>query len=123
MVHPMHLRMAFLLVLAAGFITPALTKDRNKEGRQDETDLAKPILLELPLKETDTPLFPFVGDFDGDGRQDFLLGAPGGGEKGPLLNEDGRLRVFLNVGTKTKPRLAAPRGFDKWTPTSDIPRG
>jgi hypothetical protein len=119
----MHVRIAVVLVLAAGFLEPSLAEDRNKNGWQPERGLAKPILLELPLKETDTPLFPFLGDFDGDGKQDLLLGAPGGGEKGHLLNENGRLQVFLNVGTNAMPRLAPPRAFDEWTASSDIPRG
>jgi len=118
----MQLRVAFGLVLATSVLAPVPGVDRKK-GRQIEGALAKPISLELPCMATETPCFPFVGDFDGDGREDLLLGAPGGGEKGNLLSEDGRLQIFRNVGTNAKPRLSTPDGFNKWAPNSDIPRG
>src|SRR5260370_15963479 len=104
---------------------PALAENRKKrppvQGR-----LAKPVLLKAdqPLvREGRTPLCPFVGDFYGEGRQDLLLGAPGGGEKDVMGNEDGRLQVFMNVGDHAKARLAAPRWFDEIVPTGLIPKG
>jgi len=61
--------------------------DRPKGDR-----LARPVPLEVagkPLVREDGSLFPFVGDFDGDGRQDLLLGT----------HQAGRLLVYQNVGT------------------------
>ena len=63
-------------------------------------------------------LFPFVGDFYGDGRLALLLGY-GGGD----IVEEGRLLVYRNVGAKGKPRLAAPKWFDDTVPTGRIPKG
>ncbi len=119
-----------LLALGLLFVTaclmPALAENRKKSPPV-QGSLAKPVLLEVnnqPLvREGSTPLFPFVGDFYGEGRQDLLLGAPGGGEKDVMGNEDGRLQVFRNVGDHAKARLAAPRWFDEIVPTGLIPKG
>src|SRR5712664_4059816 len=60
--------------------------------------LAKPVPLEVdgkPLVREGSYLaqflFPFVGDLDGDSRQALLLGT----------QQDGRLLVYRNVGSKT----------------------
>jgi hypothetical protein len=105
------------------WVLPTRAEDRKKSWPV-ETGLAKPTLLEVSgLKETDTSLFPFVGDFDGDGRQQLLLGAPGGGKGDFLGREDGRLRIFRKAGTAENPRLDAPGWFDDLAPTGAIPHG
>lgn len=81
--------------------------------------LAKPIPLEAdgkPIARQATGYaleYPFVGDLDGDGRPDLLLGD----------RERGRLRVFRNVGAAPAPRLAAPVWFDELVPTGKVPYG
>ena len=94
----------------------ALAGDRPKGDR-----LAKPVPVEVdgkPLVRERAGLFPFVGDFFGDGRQALLLGYGGHG-----IFEEGRLLVYRNVGTKTSPRLGAPQWFDGIVPTGRIPTG
>jgi len=79
--------------------------------------LAKPVPVEVdgkPLVREERGLFPFVGDFFGDGRPALLLGT---------VQKEGRLLVYRNVGTKTSPRLAAPVWFDDKVPTGRIPIG
>jgi FG-GAP repeat len=78
--------------------------------------LAPPVRVEAdgkPIASDDGVLFPFVGDIDGDGRPDLLLGT----------REKGRLLVYRNVGTKTEPRLSGPQWFDDTVPTGRIPFG
>jgi glucose/arabinose dehydrogenase len=82
--------------------------------------LARPVPVEVdgkPLVRASSYvspfLFPFVGDLDGDGRQALLLGT----------QEDGRLLVYRNVGSKTSPRLSAPQWFDDTVPSGRIPKG
>jgi hypothetical protein len=78
--------------------------------------LAKPVPVKVdgkPLVREGGSLIPFVGDIDGDGRPDLLLGT----------REDGRLLVYRNVGTIGSPRLSGPLWFDDMVPTGRIPRG
>ncbi len=92
------------------FLAPA--GDRPNRDR-----LAKPVPVEVdgkPLVHEGGVLFPFVGDFYGDGRQALLLGT---------LEREGRLLVYRNVGSKTGPRLGAPQWFDDAVPTRRIPTG
>jgi hypothetical protein len=86
------------------------------DGRKARGGLSGPIPVEVdgkPLVREGGAAFPFVGDLDGDGLPDLLLGATG----------DGRLLVYRNVGTRVNPRLAAPQWFDDQVPTGRIPRG
>jgi hypothetical protein len=83
--------------------------------------LAKPVPVEVdgkPLVRERGGLYPFVGDFHGDGRLALLLGYGGGG-----IVDEGRLLVYRDVGTKVKPGLGAPRWFDDIVPTGRIPGG
>ena len=79
--------------------------------------LANPVPVEVdgkPLvREGRALLFPFVGDLDGGGRQDLLLGT----------DANGRLLVYRNVGAKGGPRLTGPQWFDETVPTGRIPKG
>jgi hypothetical protein len=65
--------------------------------------LATPIPLEAdgrPIDLNATCLVPCVGDVDGDGRKDLMVG-----------DLDGRLRWFRNQGSNSKPCLAAAVDF------------
>ena len=90
-------------------------------GRPKGDRVAKPVPVEVdgkPLVRERGGLFPFVGDFYGDGRLALLLGYGG-----DCMFEEGRFLVFRNVGTKVSPRLGAPRWFDDMVPTGRIPKG
>ena len=96
--------------------TAGPTADRPKGNR-----LANPVPVEvdgMPLLREHGGLFPFVGDFYGDGRLALLLGYGGGG-----TCEEGRLLVYRNVGTKDNPKFDAPQWFDEMAPTGRIPGG
>jgi hypothetical protein len=71
-----------------------------------------------PLVRERGGLYPFVGDFYGDGRPALLLGYGG-----DCMVEEGRALLYRNVGTKTNPRLGAPQWFDDLVPTGRIPQG
>jgi hypothetical protein len=78
--------------------------------------LAAPVLMTAagkPLVPDELAGDPFVGDFDGDGVPDLLLG----------YGQAGRLLIHRNVGTKAKPKLGAPQWFDDAVPTGRIPKG
>ncbi|QEH33893.1 hypothetical protein OJF2_24250 [Aquisphaera giovannonii] len=56
--------------------------------------------------------FPAMGDLDGDGRMDLLLGGT-----------RGFLQVYLNVGSPGRPRLSAPVRFGEFCRDERIPIG
>jgi hypothetical protein len=95
--------------------TGALKAAEPADGRPKGDRLGKPVPVEVDGKPLEPWGYPdlFVGDFDGDGRQDLLLGD---GNKG-------RLAIYRNVGTKTDARLSAPQWFDDTVPTGRIPKG
>jgi hypothetical protein len=102
------MRQGVLVTLLVGPVCALLAPagDRPKGER-----LAKPLPVTVdgrPLTRERGGLFPFVGDFYGDGRLALLLGY--GGE---CLFEEGQLLVYRNVGTKVNPRLGAPQ----WLPS------
>jgi len=83
--------------------------------------LARPVPVEVdgkPLVRERSGLFPFVGDFYGDGRLALLLGYGG-----DTMYVEGRVLVYRNVGAKASPRLGAPQWYDDIVPTGRIPRG
>jgi hypothetical protein len=56
---------------------------------------------------------PFVGDFDGDGVNDLLVGE----------FEDGRLRIFRNLGTNAQPRFENYEWFKAGAELGRVPSG
>ncbi|MCS6860959.1 MAG: VCBS repeat-containing protein [Abditibacteriales bacterium] len=79
-------------------------------------ELLPPVRLEAGGKPIDTHMghaAPFVGDFDGDGVKDLLVGQFGGGI----------LWIFRNEGTNTQPRLAAGVKFKDGKPEGCVPTG
>ena len=56
---------------------------------------------------------PFVGDFDGDGKPDLLVGQFAGGQ----------LNVYRNGGTAAQPQLAAEQPFKAGAELGVVPAG
>ncbi|MEE9602830.1 MAG: FG-GAP repeat protein, partial [Thermoguttaceae bacterium] len=93
-------KVMFLLWLSA-FVGMA----RAEEQLAD--DLAPPVRIMAGARpvESDTGnAAPFVGDFDGDGIFDLLVGQY---RQGPYYK--GKLRVYRNLGSNTEPRFG---GFE-----------
>ena len=73
----------------------------------------RPVEVEgKPLIVDDYAAFPALGDFDGDGRPDLLLG-----------DARGFLKVYRNVGGAGRLRLAAPVRFGEFCADERIPTG
>ena len=56
---------------------------------------------------------PFVGDFDGDGKRDLLVGQFSGG----------KLRIYNNEGTEKKPKFSGFEWFKADAETGSVPAG
>ena len=95
----------------------------------DAADLAAPVAVSaggVPIDRADDinfdlgndNSFPWVGDFDGDGKLDLLVGQGGRGEA-----FGGHLRIYRNLGGKAEPRLAKPIWFHDQVPTGLTPVG
>jgi hypothetical protein len=79
-------------------------------------ELEKPVRLTAGGKPIDTAIghaAPFVGDFDGDGVNDLLVGQFG----------DGILWIYRNVGSNARPRLAAGVKFKEGMKDGRVPTG
>jgi hypothetical protein len=119
------MRQAVLVILLVGplcaLLAPAGDGPKGDRNRPKGDRLAKavPVVVDgKPLERERGGLYPFVGDYYGDGRLALLLGY---GDRG--MCDEGRLLVYRNVGTKVNPRLGAPRWFDDVLPTGRIPGG
>ena len=88
----------------------------------DAADLAPPVAVSVggvPIDSAiDSHSFPWVGDFDGDGKIDLLVGQ---GHRGK--SDGGYLRIYRNLGGKAEPRLAEPIWFHDQVPTGVTPIG
>lgn len=83
-------------------------------GESATEEFLIPVRIEAGGKPIDTDVghaAPYVGDFDGDGVQDLLVGQFG----------DGILWIFRNEGTNAKPKLAAGVKFKEGSPDGRVP--
>lgn len=67
-------------------------------------EFEKPVRLEAGGKPIDTDVghaYPYLYDFDRDGKPDLLVGQFG----------EGKLRVYRNVGTKAEPKFGEMEWF------------
>lgn len=79
-------------------------------------EFCDPVRLEAGGRPIDAAVghaAPFVGDFDGDGVRDLLVGQFG----------DGILWIHRNEGTNAAPRLAAGAMFQGGKPEGRVPTG
>ncbi len=79
-------------------------------------DLLPPVRIEAQGAPIDTAMghaAPFVGDFDGDGVNDLLVGQFG----------DGLLWVYRNEGMNASPKLAAGVKFQDGSQEGRVPSG
>ena len=85
-------------------------------GDRPAEELADPVRIFAAGQPIDTEIghaAPCVTDFDGDGKQDLLVGQFGGGV----------LRIFRNEGTAAEPRLAEGRRFQAGGRDGTVPTG
>lgn len=86
-------------------------------GPPPRVELAAPVKLQAAGKALDVERHghaaPFVGDFDGDGLPDLLVGQ----------FHEGRLRVYLNKGQKGAPRFDSWQWFEAGGKAGRVPEG
>jgi hypothetical protein len=120
--------MCVLLALAAAASCVGLGL-RAPAAASDAADLAAPVAVSVggvPIDSADDNRsdfrndnsFPWVGDFDGDGKLDLLVGQ---GQRGKV--DGGYLRIYRNLDGKAEPRLAEPIWFHDQVPTGVTPIG
>ena len=87
-----------LLLAAAAAALPAVST-AAAENAPAKAQLAPPVRVEAeggPIDVTDVGhAAPFLGDIDGDGKRDLLVGQFGGG----------KLRIYRNTGADAEPRF------------------
>jgi hypothetical protein len=93
-----------LVVLCHGFLADSTVLGADEPAAQRAADLAPPVLVMAGGKPIDVDGYaaPFVGDFDGDGKNDLLVGQ----------YVYGKLRIYRNVGTNAEPKFD---GFEWFT--------
>ncbi|MBV9123794.1 MAG: VCBS repeat-containing protein [Planctomycetes bacterium] len=80
-------------------------------------ELLPPVPIQVngrPLDvERDGHAAPFVGDFDGDGARDLLVGQ----------FHEGRLRIYRNMGTNREPKFTSYTWFEAGGMPGRVPEG
>lgn len=121
------MRTSLTLVLTWTCLSTRLIAAQPEESRAD--DLAPPFAVTVDGVPIDKPpdttsgvrddnSYPWVGDFDEDGKPDLLIGQGMHGK-----SREGHLRIYRNLGGPNRPRLGDPTWFDDQVPTGRIPKG
>jgi hypothetical protein len=99
------------------FVVVTLALSAAPPAGELAADLDGPVQImadEKPIDvQRDGHSAPFVGDFDGDGVNDLLVGE----------FQDGRLRIYRNLGTKAQPRFDQYEWFRAGAELGKIPSG
>jgi hypothetical protein len=115
---------AFLVVSLLAFVVgfhddsnpPAPKAEKQRSQPATAYRFAPPVRLEAAGKAIDTDVghaAPLVVDFDGDGKDDLLVGQFG----------DGVLWFYKNVGTNAQPKYAAGVKFKAGDKEGRVPTG
>jgi hypothetical protein len=102
--------------VAAGAVAASAAAAQDPT-REPAAGFAAPVRLQAAGEVIDTPNIghaaPFVGDFDGDGTRDLLVGQFDGG----------LLWIYRNLGSDAEPRLAAGVKFQDGRKEGTVPTG
>jgi FG-GAP repeat len=101
-----------ILMVAGAIVTITVGPETvQRRFRGEPPSLGGPV--DLPaLIEPAREIYPALGDLDGDGRADLLVG-----------DGMGRMEYHRNVGTVARLELAPPIWFDELCPDGRIPTG
>lgn len=98
----------------AGSVSKHVAADGTQPAAQRAADLAPPVPVMAGGRPIEVGGFaaPFVGDFDGDGKNDLLVGQ----------RIQGRLRIYRNTGTNAEPKFDTFEWFKAGGEVAGVPR-